>query len=106
MLRQVRVPPSNLAEVVCPEARAVLDIGRGVTMRPEVSPFMLQCVSCGTLVLAASQIGVSISMSAGLVQRQVNLESCTRHLHMVTPQDEVTGLAPQVSPVTHLAVGR
>ena len=60
MLRQVRFPPSSRAEVVCPEVLEVMVTGRVAT------------------ILAVSATGVSTGTFAGLMQRQGNLESCTR----------------------------
>ena len=105
-MRQVRAPPLSQAEVVCKEALEVLATGMGTTMLSEVSPLMPQYVNCGTAALAVLQIDASTSTSVGLVQRQVSLASYTRRLRMVAQRDEATEIAPQVSPVIQLAVGR
>ena len=88
MQRQARTPPSNWAEAVYPEVLEAQVTCRGATMLPEVSPYTLQCVNCGTAALEVTQKDVSTSTFANFVQRQGNLESCTRLLHMVTPLDE------------------
>ena len=88
MLRQVRVPPTSRAKVVCLEVLGVMVTGRVATILEKVSPVSLQCVNCGTVVLAGSATGVSTGTFAGLVQRQGNLGSCTKLRRIVTLLDE------------------